>query len=106
MTQPDPHGTTWETQGATVVWDDEGWADWGCTVVCAGGTVASRKLGSNATEDVSDLATKSIEQDGNKPAVPGGSGGGGKAENVILLHQNEPVPAGTPVDTIIVRAQY
>lgn len=102
---PDPHGVTWETAGATLTWDDEGWPDWEIVVVVAGGTVATKTIGSTGTTvSANDLVSASADQSGNKPAVPG-QGGGGEATNIITLGPTDTVPSGTKPGTIIVRTQ-
>lgn len=44
------------------------------------------------------------DENGNVNVAGGGGGGGGNAANVIFLDEDEPVPALTPVPSLIVRA--
>ena len=83
-----------------ISWDDEGWGDWSALGATAGGSVQT-------TKDLTPAGIKGLlsASAARTSAAPSGGGGVGPAgpSNLRVLGKTEPVPAGTPADTVIIR---
>ena len=88
-----------------ISWDDEGWDNWSAVGATAGGSVQT-------TKDLTPAGIKALlaASAAKTSAAPsgGGSGGVGPAgpagpSNLRVLGKTDPVPAGTPANTVIVR---
>ena len=86
-----------------ISWDDEGWGDWSAVGATAGGSVQT-------TKDLTSAGIKAllVASSAKASAAPSGGGGGGGVgpagpSNLRVLGKTEPVPAGTPANTVIVR---
>lgn len=83
----------------SISWDDEGWSDWSAVGATAGGSVQTTKDLTPAGIKV--LLAASIAKVSSTP----GGGGVGPAgpSNLRVLGKTDPVPTGTPANTVIVR---
>ena len=98
----------------SITWDDEGWSDWSASgAVSDGGSVQTTSdltpAGIQAMLEASAAGTSAKPSGGagspgpaGPPGPPGQRGPAGPS-NLMVLEKTQPVPAGTPANTVLVR---
>ena len=101
----------------SITWDDEGWSDWSASgAVSDGGSVQTTSdltpAGIQAMLEASAAKTSAKPSGGagspgpaGPPGPPGAPGRPGDAgpSNLQVLENTQPVPPGTPANTVLVR---
>ena len=83
----------------SITWDDEGWSYWSASgAVSDGGSVQT-------TSDLTPTGIQAmLEASAEKTsAKPSGGAGSPGPDNLRVLEKTQPVPPGTPANTVLVR---